>query len=149
MDAGKSSSNSPRPPLGAEEMDEWQNGNNGIRYLWGNLGQYNLLPIIFLDLHPWLWAKSIDKFPRVTQVTAVAFYYPGEWALSVCSWLLTVTFRSHQWLRAQVCHYLFLLIVYSTLMWRSSWSVGQEVEVKWHRRGRGRGILPVLELDRN
>lgn len=41
-------------------------------------------------------------------------------------------FRSHQWLRGQVSHYLFLLIVYSALMWWSSWSVGQEVEAKLH-----------------
>lgn len=121
-----------REQLAAEERDEWQNGNNEIRAFCVNIGQYHLLPIILRSLPPWLCAKSVDLFPRVTQVATVAFYCPGEWAFSVCSRLLTVTFRSHQWLRGQVSHYLFLLIVYSALMWWSSWSARQEVEAKWH-----------------
>ena len=56
----------------------------------------------------------------VTQVATAVFYYPGEWVHSVCSWLLALTFLGRWWLRVQVSHYLFLLIVYCALMWYSS-----------------------------
>lgn len=49
-------------------------------------------PIVSLTRPPRLCAKSVDPFPRVTQVAAAVVYYPGEWAFSVCSRLLTVTF---------------------------------------------------------
>lgn len=70
-----------REQLAAEERDEWQNGNNEIRAFCVNIGQYHLLPIILRSLPPWLCAKSVDLFPRVTQVATVAFYCPGRMGL--------------------------------------------------------------------
>lgn len=76
----------------------------------------------FIDLCPYVYAKRMDPFPhKATQVATAVFYYPGKQAFSVRSWLLALTFLCHQWLRVQVSHYLFLLIVYSTLMWQSNW----------------------------
>lgn len=40
-----------------------------------------------------LCKESLDQLAQtVTQVATAVFYYPGEWACSVYSWLLALTF---------------------------------------------------------
>lgn len=70
----------------------------------------------------WPCTSPVDQLVyTVTQMANAVFYYPGEWACFVCSWLLVLTFFSHWLLRVQVSHHLFLLIVYCALVWHSSW----------------------------
>lgn len=76
-----------------------------------------------------LWPRMspVDQLVyTVTQMATAVFYYPREWACFVCSWRLALTFFSHWWLRVQVSHNLFLLIVYCV-------PAGQETAAKWHR----------------
>lgn len=84
---------------------------------------YLVLTAIKICIQVWALCKEIeDQYAHaVTQVATAVFYYPGEWGCSVRLWLLALTFFCRWWLRVQVSHYLFLLIVYCVLMRDSSW----------------------------
>lgn len=90
----------------------------------------------FLTRPPWLLRGERRSISTRHAGGCRAGLLPGRMGLlCVFTAVNRDVFRSHQWLRGQVSHYLFLLIVYSALMWWSSWSVGQEVEAKWHGGG--------------